>query len=210
MKFSMQDKFKFAAIIASIAFLSTRFDTFPFPKTILAAIAMASMLYYSNAQIAIEKAPSKQKETLSRTIVIPAFILLLLFFLFDLYAGKTNVFVSAAGIVLIMIGTFFYVKNAYFLGKFFSTFVEIKLGHKLVTTGLFATVRHPMYLCALLIYFGFALAANSLACTAITVFFFFPWTIWRIKLEEQMLAKEFGKEFEEYKKTTPAIIPKLF
>lgn len=158
----------------------------------------------------MEQLPAKEKETLSRAMTLPVFLAFMLFFFADLYTQNLNLAVSAVGIALTLIGSFYYAKSVRGLGEFFSTNIEIKHWHKLITTGSFGFVRHPLYLCAIAIYAGISLTANSLACAALLVLFFLPWTAWRIRLEEKMLAREFGKEFQEYKKAVPAVIPKLF
>ena len=79
--------------------------------------------------------------------------------------------------------------------------------HVLVTTGLYAYMRHPSY-------FGFywwAVGTQLLLCNPICLLGFFHVLYQffkdRIEEEEPLLIKFFGKEYIEYKKKTPTYIP---
>lgn len=84
--------------------------------------------------------------------------------------------------------------------------IELAHGHlhsmksgKLMTTGIYAHVRHPLYLGTLLLYLPFTFWTFSL-------FSLVPWLIAVIaynkmaNYEEQVLIVEFGKKYVEYKK----------
>ena len=78
----------------------------------------------------------------------------------------------------------------------------------IVTTGVYSVVRHPQYLGGLLAHAGisFLLSAGySLLLTPLTVVLIYLIS----KKEEEELIKEFGKEYEDYKKKAPMLIPRL-
>ncbi|PKK79788.1 farnesyl cysteine-carboxyl methyltransferase [Rhizophagus irregularis] len=82
-----------------------------------------------------------------------------------------------------------------------------KQDHVLVTTGIYAYMRHPSY-------FGFywwAIGTQLLLCNPICLagFFFVLHRFFkdRIEEEEPLLFNFFGKEYIEYKKKTPTHIP---
>lgn len=78
----------------------------------------------------------------------------------------------------------------------------------IVTTGVYSTVRHPQYLGGLLAHVGisFLLSAQySLLLTPLMVVLIYLIS----KKEEEELIREFGKEYEDYKKKVPMLIPKL-
>ena len=68
----------------------------------------------------------------------------------------------------------------------------------LVTTGVFAFSRNPMYLGFLLFLIGFTLQVNIVG--GIPLLFLFPLyiNIFQIIPEERALAEKFGQEFQEY------------
>jgi protein-S-isoprenylcysteine O-methyltransferase Ste14 len=79
---------------------------------------------------------------------------------------------------------------------------------KIVTTGAYSIVRHPQYLGGLLAHMGisFLLSAwySLLSTPLMTVFVYLI-----SRKEEEELIKEFGKEYEDYTKKVPMIMPRL-
>jgi len=79
---------------------------------------------------------------------------------------------------------------------------------KIVTVGVYSIVRHPQYLGGLLAHVGisFLLSAwYSLLSTPLMVVLIYVIS----RKEEEELIREFGKEYEDYKKRVPMLIPKL-
>ena len=79
---------------------------------------------------------------------------------------------------------------------------------KIVTTGVYSIVRHPQYLGGLLAHVGI-----SFLLSARYSLFSVPFMVLLIYLisrkEERELVREFGKEYEDYKKNVPMLIPRL-
>lgn len=72
---------------------------------------------------------------------------------------------------------------------------------KLITSGIYSKMRHPMYLGFILVYFGFPLAAGSmltLASSLIWVGMLLLWRYW----EDKDLQARFQKDFKDYKNKT--------
>jgi len=79
---------------------------------------------------------------------------------------------------------------------------------KIVTTGFYSIVRHPQYLGGLLAHVGisFLLSAwYSLLSTPLMV----ALILLISRKEEEELIREFGKEYEDYKKEVPMLNPRL-
>jgi protein-S-isoprenylcysteine O-methyltransferase Ste14 len=84
------------------------------------------------------------------------------------------------------------------LGSSFSFRAEAR---GLVTTGLYARIRHPVYL------FGTTASLSSLLVLQIWPLFWIGValggiTLLRIRREEQVLTEAFGKEYEDYRRKT--------
>lgn len=95
------------------------------------------------------------------------------------------------------------------LGRFWSKAVEIKKGHRLITTGVYTHIRHPMY--SSHVFWAFAqlfLIHNWIAGPAmlLTIIPFYTYRIWK---EEALLYKEFGDDYREYAKKTKRLLPFL-
>ena len=81
---------------------------------------------------------------------------------------------------------------------------------KLVKTGPYRYIRHPMNLTCPFIILGVAVYLNSFTA----VFFLTPASaliFWyhALVIQEKGLIKQFGKEYKRYKENTPAFFPKL-
>ena len=72
----------------------------------------------------------------------------------------------------------------------------------LVTVGIFAHVRHPMYLGYILAYLGCIVGTASLL-SIIPWLFIVRFYINMADYEERRLEKRFGKEYTEYKRKVP-------
>lgn len=113
------------------------------------------------------------------------------------------------GIVLFTIGGALRIWPVYVLGNRFSGLVAIQQGHRLVTSGIYAAIRHPSYAGLLLNCIGWSLAFRSgvgLIMSALLV----PPLLSRIRSEEALLASTFGAEYDAYRKRTSRLLPGIY
>ena len=78
-----------------------------------------------------------------------------------------------------------------------------------IDRGLFAYVRHPLYLGVLLIYFGFVLGSFSILSFVTFVLIFFVYNYLAI-FEEKDLERMFGDEYLQYKKRVSRWFPRFW
>lgn len=77
---------------------------------------------------------------------------------------------------------------------------------KLVTDGLYAYVRHPLYTAGLVfIWFSDQMTVNRLALFAV----FTLYIVIGAYFEERKLLRDFGQVYADYKAKTPMLIPRL-
>jgi protein-S-isoprenylcysteine O-methyltransferase Ste14 len=79
---------------------------------------------------------------------------------------------------------------------------------RIITTGVYSIVRHPQYFGGLLAHMGitFLLSAwYSLLSTPLMIALIFLMS----RKEEEELIREFGKEYEDYRKSVPMIVPRI-
>ena len=109
---------------------------------------------------------------------------------------------------LFMIGLFFVGVGS--LGRMWcSLYIAGYKNRKLITEGPYSLVRNPLYVFSFIGALGVAFASETLTfpvLTAIGFFLYYPLVIQR---EERDLERLFGREFEEYKRRVPAVIPRL-
>lgn len=93
------------------------------------------------------------------------------------------------------------------LADFFTVDVAIREDHELVRRGPYRLLRHPSYTGALMTFLGFGLALGNLwsllvVMVPVTVAF-----LWRIRIEERVLAAAFPTQYPEYARQTKRLIP---
>lgn len=95
-----------------------------------------------------------------------------------------------------------------FLGKEWSARLRLNKEHRLIQSGPYGYVRHPMYTALFTIYFSFGLiAANYLVILILSMLIMS--VALRLPMEEQMLIERFGDEYRTYQSRTGRFFPKL-
>lgn len=94
------------------------------------------------------------------------------------------------------------------LGAHYSYALETKEVQKLITVGPYSRVRHPLYSVHNLFNLGMIFLTANLPLTVFALIGV-PLVYARMKREEVMMIKQFGKDYEEYKQQTGRIFPKL-
>lgn len=138
------------------------------------------------------------------------FILILVIPALDHRFGWSHVpfFIVIFGDILVIAGLYLY-----FLvlkeNTFASATIEITTDQKVITTGPYSIVRHPMYLGALIMLFGTPLALGSWWSLVVVVLYVFA-LVTRIRDEEKFLSKNL-QGYDEYRqKVRYRLIPLLW
>lgn len=95
------------------------------------------------------------------------------------------------------------------LASNFSPAVELHKNHKLITTGVFQRMRHPMYSAHLLWGIAQALLLPNWIAGLSMILTQIPLLVYRIPREERMLAKKFGVAYWNYTTRTWRFFPKI-
>jgi protein-S-isoprenylcysteine O-methyltransferase Ste14 len=93
------------------------------------------------------------------------------------------------------------------LGAGWSSHLQMRVKHHLVTTGPYAWVRHPIYLAMI----GFTTSIALLTANGLTIAFFVISVMdlaIRIPKEERMMVEVFGEEYKAYMQRTGGLFPK--
>ncbi len=119
---------------------------------------------------------------------------------------KVSVYTRVGGLLAMVVGWgVAYAGNRTIAASWSPTIAKDK-AQELVTSGIYATVRHPLYLSGLLIlvgtnvYFGSRWAWLGAAVGFISI-------VIRIPIEERQLVQRFGQEYVDYQKRTQALVP---
>ncbi len=79
---------------------------------------------------------------------------------------------------------------------------------RVITTGPFRYVRHPLYLASLLIYLGLAVSTMSLVSFVLLVGIF-AFHDYIASYEEKIMEAKFGEEYRRYEQETGKWIPRM-
>lgn len=113
------------------------------------------------------------------------------------------------GVVLFVGGGALRLWPVFVLGKRFSGLVAIQPGHKLVTRGIYRTIRNPSYLGLLINSIGWALAFRSGVGLLLSALTLIP-LVARIRAEEALLRMQFGAHYDAYCARTWRLIPWVY
>lgn len=129
--------------------------------------------------------------------------IVLYFYLISKDFNPVHVLLRASGLLVFAFGLFLIFWGAYSLRK--EVFVA---GNKLVVTGAYKYVRHPMYLGGVIGAFGLALLAGSLLGAVYS--FVLALVLSHIaSAEEEELRARFGEAYMEYGKRVPKLFPNV-
>ncbi|MES0200033.1 isoprenylcysteine carboxylmethyltransferase family protein [Mesorhizobium sp. M0011] len=135
------------------------------------------------------------------TSVAGTFLILVAAFLIPAVDSET---VQVTALCLIFVGTVSSFFCLYWLGRSFSIMATAR---KLVTSGPYSIVRHPLYVCEAIFVSGVIISHFSALMVALGVLQFLL-QYRRAKNEEAILRQTFP-EYHAYERTTPMLIPSL-
>jgi protein-S-isoprenylcysteine O-methyltransferase Ste14 len=115
-----------------------------------------------------------------------------------------------SGLLFILLGLLIRWTAIISLGKNFTVNVAIREKHQIYRQGLYRIIRHPSYLGSLVSFLGLGLALSNWISLGILLLFITWAFIKRMNLEEQVLIQTFGKEYEDYCRSSSRLIPGLY
>jgi len=116
---------------------------------------------------------------------------------------------QAFGLALEVLGLCVAIWARVTLGGNWSSAVAFKENHKLVTSGPYRFVRHPIYTGMMAMFLGVAVYLGAIVSFLGILFLFASFWI-KSRQEERLMEKHFPKEYGKYKKTTKALIPFVY
>ncbi len=137
------------------------------------------------------------------------------------FLNPISIYLQIMGLIIIFFGIILYLIAGKTVTK--EVYSKATEERKMMTTGLYAYIRHPLYLSFILIPLGFLLITLNF----LSLFYFMPFTLSthpdkecdregkftfitkEVRCEEEKLKKIYGKDYEEYMEKTSRLLPKF-
>lgn len=200
-----------AGIVAWIAYLRPSLSNWPLWVSIAGWIAFTS--YWGAA--ARNSGAAKTSESAESRRVHELLVNIALLLLFVPIPGLRQPFLPqslarvAAGLILQAAFFALAIWARRHLGSNWSGRIEIKQDHKLVRSGPYRRLRHPIYTAMLGMYVGTAVTVNQAhALIGVAIVMLAYWR--KIRMEEARLVEAFGPEWQDYRSKTWALVPGVF
>lgn len=154
--------------------------------------------------------PWKEEETSQKIIVsliIVSFFLFIILPILDYRHGLSPVpvWASILGDVIIVL-SFLFIFWVLRVNSFAASNISVAADQKVISSGPYAYVRHPMYAGAIWLFVGIPLALGSWWTIALIVPFF-PVLLWRLLDEERILRRDLLGYIEYTQKVKNRLIP---
>lgn len=128
-----------------------------------------------------------------------------------LHIFKMNfpVWLRLTGVVISLLSLIYFRWVHKSLGANWSPTLEIRKEHRIVKTGPYKKIRHPMYVQVFLWSIAQILIISNLLAGFSGLLTFIVFYFLRVPKEEKMMKDNFGNEYIEYMKQTGRIFPKI-
>ncbi|MEM1237458.1 MAG: protein-S-isoprenylcysteine O-methyltransferase [Pseudomonadota bacterium] len=201
-----------AAAFAAAIWRDAPYAALPFIAALVGSYTIRLLITQNHDREVSEERDAGRERPLAMTVAfgmvfIP--IVILAFPVADFAAYTPFPGQVAFGFVLAVIGLYAFWRSHSDLGNLWSAHLELREGHTLVTQGIYARVRHPMYTAIFLHVLGqLFMFANWIAAPAGLITFGLLYLL-RVGPEEKMMHDTFGTEWEAYAARTPRLLPRL-
>jgi len=171
------------------------------------------LVMYWNVTARSVKSAAEPQSSAARLARLPIWLGFILFIAawahpFAIAAFRRTGFSDSAGVAICALGLLVAIWSRKTLGAEWSQDVELKRGHRLVQSGPYRFMRHPIYTGHLLMGLGTAVASHSLIAFAGLVSFAVGFWV-KLTQEESLLLRSFPEEYAAYRTRVKALIPNL-
>lgn len=127
-----------------------------------------------------------------------------------LITTRYNALIYFTGIFLICIGLILRWTAILTLKSSFTVNVAVSKNQAIIQSGVYKYIRHPAYAGALLSFFGLGFLFNSYLTLAVVFIPIFTAFVYRMGVEERLLAEAFKDQYEGYMDHTWRLIPGIY
>ena len=205
-------------IVAALLFLPAWTICYPQAWLLLGILfvpmfAAGLVMMVKNPELLKKRLNAKEKEGEQRTVIalsgimfLTAFVAAALSFRFDFLMLPLPVSIAAA---VIFLGAYALYAEVLRENTYLSRTIEVQENQKVIDTGLYGIVRHPMYMATVLLFLAMPLVLGSVIAFGIMLFYI-PIIVLRIRNEEKVLEEGLPGYTEYKKKVKYRLIPFLW
>jgi len=117
---------------------------------------------------------------------------------------------GAAGMAMFAFAAWLFWRSHRDLGANWSPSLQVREGHELITSGIYAHVRHPMYAAIWLWALAQPLLIQNWIVGPAALLAFGAMYARRREAEETMMINQFGETYRAYAARTPRLMPRFF
>jgi protein-S-isoprenylcysteine O-methyltransferase Ste14 len=128
----------------------------------------------------------------------------------DGFDYNSNIVLLVIGTILLLLSLRLFRLTHKALGKMWSHSLDLREDHKLVTSGIYEKIRHPMYTAFWVWAIGAAFLLPNWIAGVSGMIGFGTLFFLRVGQEEEMMRAEFGQEYDEYIKRTSKVFPGIY
>jgi protein-S-isoprenylcysteine O-methyltransferase Ste14 len=114
--------------------------------------------------------------------------------------------IAYVGLAITIIGLGFAVWARFAIGRNWGGLITVQQDHKLMRTGPYGIVRHPIYSGFMLATLGTAIIVGEIGGLVSVALIVISWG-YKARLEESFMVEQFGAEYEDYQCDVKALIP---
>lgn len=172
-------------------------------------------LYWLITWLRVKRTKSTESVAQRLLTIVPMVLAFELLFSDSLRVGPlrkrflpAEAWIAWGGIALTSLGVALAIWARYCLGQYWSSRVTLKEGHRVIRSGPYAFVRHPIYSGMLLAAIGTAVVIGEWRGVIAVIVMFIAHSLKAFR-EEALLTTELGEEYASYRGSTGFLLPRF-
>jgi protein-S-isoprenylcysteine O-methyltransferase Ste14 len=127
----------------------------------------------------------------------------------DIFDAGFPIWLRFVGIGLLVASMYLFYVVHRTLGKNWSPVLDMHEDHELICEGVYKHIRHPMYTQIWMWVFGTLITCSNWLLGSVSIVAWAVLYFLRVPDEERMMEEQFGEEYQDYKKRTGRLLPRV-
>ncbi len=172
--------------------------------------------YWAISGLRVKRTRTAEPFTSRLATIVPMVLVFELLFSNSMSVGRLRLrflpeqnWLAWGGIALTSVGVAIAIWARYRIGQYWSARVTLKEGHRVIRSGPYAWVRHPIYTGMLLAAMGTAVVIGEWRGVLAAVVMWAAHSLKALR-EEKLLTTALGEEYVSYRRSTGFLFPRLW